>query len=622
MNYCNNCGEKLMEGNSFCLSCGQRVKPSRTNQTSPPAGNFPAKKMSKKKKVGLGIALIAMLLLVTGYIVISDYYSATNLVERYKDAVKEKDANALADLFVFDGEEAAINEQDAAAYLSLIDRYPENHEEVLDELEAQLDTVKSKEDEMWDALLGEDDFFIEIVEQDRFLLFKQSFLSIEPIYLTFYTDYKGTEVLYADKEIFTSDEDAQSYEYGPLIPGIYAFTARYKTGEADLTTTNETELWRKTDYEMGFNLDAEMVTFETVTPQPQQANLFINDKKTEINPFEEAYGPVVLDGSTTAVVEAEFPWGTMVSEPIPLTDPSMNVEFVFSSEMEAAFAQLIADFNYSYLEAYKNQGSGTLENAVPELEEELLGWFTQDIKEGYTYRLQFLSMEMQKGVTLESNGAYAAKVLVKEESISEIFETEVGPEEEPVEPIALYYKIIYHEGGWLVGDLQFVAYNEENFTDTMPILSETEVAEFSVPKEEPEASETADEESEASESVSDSAPQDTVVAFRIAYENALNTVDFSVAEDYLDFDSHAYHELKKYIETDVIDAFNFNFTLNEPLDVEMTSDGARVWMREQFIFTHDGERTDYDREKLYHLRLDDAGNYKIWKIDILDTVRD
>ncbi|WP_121616368.1 zinc ribbon domain-containing protein [Virgibacillus halodenitrificans] len=118
-------------------------------------------------------------------------------------------------------------------------------------------------------------------------------------------------------------------------------------------------------------------------------------------------------------------------------------------------------------------------------------------------------------------------------------------------------------------------------------------------------------------------PEDIVLHFREAYENALNSKDFSIIESYLKKDSAAYKELKKYIKDLKDTAYDYDFHSNEVLQMEEISKNKyEITTNEQFTFTnHLNEQTDYDRTKIYTLvSADDT--FKISQIDYVETNRE
>ncbi|TMU83447.1 hypothetical protein FGG79_19760 [Bacillus sp. BHET2] len=129
------------------------------------------------------------------------------------------------------------------------------------------------------------------------------------------------------------------------------------------------------------------------------------------------------------------------------------------------------------------------------------------------------------------------------------------------------------------------------------------------------------EESEESASL-DEANQ-YILDFRDSYEEALNSRDYSLIQSYMITGSVAEEELQEYIGELQDKDYSYEFTENNILhSEEVGNDTFEITTNEQFIFTnHLGEKTTYDREKIYTIIKEDT-SYKIEKIDINDTERD
>ena len=110
--------------------------------------------------------------------------------------------------------------------------------------------------------------------------------------------------------------------------------------------------------------------------------------------------------------------------------------------------------------------------------------------------------------------------------------------------------------------------------------------------------------------------------FRLAYEEALNSRDYSIVAPFLLKQSPADKELKKYIGDLQDKGYSYEFTDNTITDIEDMGDNTfTVSTNEIFIFTnHLNEQTHYDREKTYTVIKNEDG-FKITKISIKDTDR-
>ncbi|WP_273831898.1 TcaA NTF2-like domain-containing protein [Guptibacillus sedimenti] len=118
------------------------------------------------------------------------------------------------------------------------------------------------------------------------------------------------------------------------------------------------------------------------------------------------------------------------------------------------------------------------------------------------------------------------------------------------------------------------------------------------------------------------AVQSHVLDFRVAYEEALNSRDYSIVAPFLLKQSAADKELKKYIGDLQDKGYSYEFTDNTVTNIEDLGDNTfTVSTNEVFIFTnHLNEQTHYDREKTYTI-IKHVDGFKIKKISIKDTDR-
>ncbi|WP_085506072.1 TcaA second domain-containing protein [Thalassobacillus devorans] len=224
MNYCKECGAELIASNKFCLECGHPVElkaePDPAQAVKPPIRSKSTSKLPKKKKIWSIVGIVVFFLLVTAYIIGADMTSKAKVVEKYENAVEEKDAKELAKFLVYTDTDEKVEEEDAKAFLNYLEENPDKAESLLNELKAQSDRTKRKEDELWEEWL-EEEYFLTVVQDGKLLIFDQYRLSVKPAYVTFHADYKGTKVMNGEEEVYTATADGQQHEYGPLLPGIY-----------------------------------------------------------------------------------------------------------------------------------------------------------------------------------------------------------------------------------------------------------------------------------------------------------------------------------------------------------------------------------------------------------------
>ena len=115
--------------------------------------------------------------------------------------------------------------------------------------------------------------------------------------------------------------------------------------------------------------------------------------------------------------------------------------------------------------------------------------------------------------------------------------------------------------------------------------------------------------------VDDPAAGALVLSFREAYESAMNHLEYSYIESYLEADSEAAKGLKEFINEHPTNFYRYDFQLNEILEVKKGKDNlVHVKTREVFDFYDGSKDHHYDRKKTYDL-VEVDGNYLIHKIN-------
>lgn len=111
-----------------------------------------------------------------------------------------------------------------------------------------------------------------------------------------------------------------------------------------------------------------------------------------------------------------------------------------------------------------------------------------------------------------------------------------------------------------------------------------------------------------------------VLAFREAYEDAVNYADFSYITPYLKDGSHAAKDLAPFVKGMGEGSYYYEFDENTVTDVKNKKDGNyEVYTNELFTFyDDDGKVYDYNRDKKYILETVN-GSLQITKIDYVDT---
>ncbi|WP_106496592.1 zinc ribbon domain-containing protein [Lentibacillus sp. Marseille-P4043] len=341
---------------------GQKSKPPKQPKqpvqgglaVSKKTGNSqPVKKLSKQAKISMAIAGALIVLLFIAYQVGASMTSKEKVIEKFEDAITQKDAGTVAGLLEADGK-ITINKESVQGF---IDYYGENPSEFAYMMDHLQDQVKQYDKNSDLAKANDDgyDYAVNLIEDGKkFLVYDNYSIQVSPVYFEVYTNYKDTDILLNDEVIVTSDKDEFIQEVGPFLPGTYTFTATYKNDFVELSTETES-----INFDPGYSdhvdlgIEGEEVTFRK--PFGEELNnvkLYINGEDTGINIMEQdTFGPLLTDGSVTASFEGEFPWGTMKTDEVPIDSYYVEADFAVNDDVRQAMKDTIIKFNQEFLAA-------------------------------------------------------------------------------------------------------------------------------------------------------------------------------------------------------------------------------------------------------------------------------
>ncbi len=142
------------------------------------------------------------------------------------------------------------------------------------------------------------------------LLFDHYELKVDPVYFRVTSNYKGADLYINSEKTGTVKK--------PMKPKSSVRMHRVSTRRKPslkmrrLTLSkSKRQRRRRRNVEFDLPLDAEDVTFTPADSfKSAKGDLLINGKSVHKDPFTSVtYGPLLTDGSMTAAVEADFPWG-------------------------------------------------------------------------------------------------------------------------------------------------------------------------------------------------------------------------------------------------------------------------------------------------------------------------
>ncbi|BCW02128.1 hypothetical protein BsBEST3145_35230 [Bacillus subtilis] len=197
------------------------------------------------------------------------------------------------------------------------------------------------------------------------LVFDHYDLKVAPVYFEVSSNYKNTD-LYVNKEEAGSVKKAdQAQTLGPYIPGEYTVSAKLKNDVVDLVKKEDIQAIGDSSFRVDLSLEADDVTFSLANDiKSGKGDLLINGKSIHKDPFKSVtYGPLLTDGSMTASVEAEFPWGKTKTAGVPIDDKEMELTLIPDQDTQEQIMNTIVKTTKQYSKALSDGNTAQMTEA-------------------------------------------------------------------------------------------------------------------------------------------------------------------------------------------------------------------------------------------------------------------
>ncbi|ANU17889.1 hypothetical protein BBI11_12980 [Planococcus maritimus] len=606
------------------MECGQSFS-GKPQESAPSEAARAPKPRKEKQPLSLKTKIIgvASLLLIASLIGIYSWgtnaASADTAVSTFFEALQNEDAEALAKkASLSNGEAMTVKQAEVfiAEYQGLTP--------------AQLDGVASIEQN--GKVMG-------IFNAHRVIIPVQE--------LAFYFPHEGLSLSLNGDAAEGTQDSTGDYVFSGITPGAHQAEFAYKGEFVEFTHPFDLSVPLSPEYSQPIaireNLPVSSVIFTLNTflaDAPDAHKVMIGEQEIPVNDTQQTdeIGPLLLDGSTSAYAQVDFPWGTETSEPVNITTNYHSIDFVgMDEEHQQALTDQVMVFAEEYVEAYAKRDAAIFTS----VSSEQLERFQQDIDWMDTMGDYFMGALTQVGVDKESIAIKRdgkAVTLNAEFSIDGVYyyQTEKPSAEEFKKEVSLEFVYDQAEEKWMVS-----TYNEDVWmldvvptdtfegsgtvhqSDSSAAEEETEKEEESKEEETEEATEEEVAAAETEGAVTEEQLEQFIADFRAAYETALNEKDFLRIDAFLKADSIARQELVDFIADTGSEDYLYEFLVDEVVGVEILEDKAFVETNEEFDFTnHLDEVTNYKRNKKYEVHGVESGDLKIAGIDIMDTTRE
>ncbi|MDG3072823.1 zinc ribbon domain-containing protein [Bacillus halotolerans] len=353
--FCKECGQKNNEGAKFCKECGTPIGGSsrQANQETASTAETrqaPRKPIPKKTIMLWSSIAAACVILFAAYKTGAYLTSKDRLVDKFEQAVNDEDKDQIATLLTPANDRLKLTKQNVKPFLTYLKDHPDKKDELFSSLRAE--TVQK------DIVYAEKD-------GKSLLVFDHYDLKIAPVYFEVTSNYKNTD-LYVNKEEAGSVKKAdQAQTLGPYIPGEYTVSAKLKNDVVDLVKKEDIQAVGDNSFRVDLSLEADNVTFSLADDMKDgKGELLINGKSIHKDPFKSVtYGPLLTDGSMTAAVEAEFPWGKTKTAGVPIDSKEMELTLIPDQDTQETIMNTIVKTTKQYSKALSDGNTAQMAEA-------------------------------------------------------------------------------------------------------------------------------------------------------------------------------------------------------------------------------------------------------------------
>lgn len=393
MLFCKNCGASLSEQAQFCKKCGTEVKNSNLEKTTASRISS-SKKWSKKQIWWVSSICAVILLLFAGYKTGEALTSKDSLIDRFEEALTERNGKKIADLLSSNHNNLEINEKSIQPFVKYLEANPKAEADIISLLKNQAQSFEeAKNQNLFGITEGG---FLSLVKDGKTLFYDNYKIHIEPVFLTIGTNYQGTDLIVNGEKIDTSTEQDFTKEYGPYIPGIYEVEAALQSDFVKLEKKeNETLISANENFFVDMALDGQQVTLNwTADQEDLNGKLYINGKDVNKDPYAEpSFGPVLTDGSMNLSVETEFPWGKIKTDDITINEEYLPINPIASKAFLEEITQTIFTGTNETMKALADGNVDAISTGSADYKSRIRET-TDNMKEfGESYKGSFLSAE-------------------------------------------------------------------------------------------------------------------------------------------------------------------------------------------------------------------------------------
>lgn len=239
------------------------------------------------------------------------------------------------------------------------------------------------------------------------ILKEKYYININTINVNFTTNISGVDIEFSNKKFNLVDKA----EFD-VIPGTYKVLYTYKTEHGDISDSKIINLMK--DETVEINIDGNYITLYS---NFNDAKVFINDFDTGLKAKDiKSYGPLPKDIDIKIYLEREFPWGTISSEQVLISNNQyikLDINMV-NDKLNNMIDEKVNKFYFSLFEALNSKDKGLIYGSTDEVRESVYNYINEKtFLLTQNYEISDLSVDIEKSDFKYEDNIYKASLVTR-----------------------------------------------------------------------------------------------------------------------------------------------------------------------------------------------------------------
>lgn len=245
------------------------------------------------------------------------------------------------------------------------------------------------------------------LESRKGFLKEKYYIDINTVNVNFITNINGVDIEFSNKRFNLIDKA----EFD-VIPGTYKVLYSYKTEYGYISDSKILNLIEDETVEIA--IDGNYITMYS---NFDDAKVFINDIDTELEANDiKNYGPFPKDKDIKIYLEREFPWGTIRSEELLISNEQyikLDINMV-NDELNNIINEIVNKFYLSSFEALNSKDKSLILGATEEVKEMVYSYINEKtFLLSNNYEITDLNVEIEKSDFKYEDNIYKASLVTR-----------------------------------------------------------------------------------------------------------------------------------------------------------------------------------------------------------------